>query len=123
LAVSNSQVYDNSVGIGAAAIGTGAVNVTVSDSVVAGNSFIGSYVATGAGATATLMVVRSVSANNGDGLHALNTGAILRIAESTVTGNAAGWKVFSGASVLSAGDNTIEDNASNQTAPPTYSPK
>jgi hypothetical protein len=123
MVVSNSQAYDNSTGIAAAAIGSGAVKATVSDSVVSGNSFIGFYVATGAGAPATLMVVRSVSANNGDGLHALNAGAILRIAQSTVTGNAAGWHVFSGASVFSAGDNTIEDNASNQTAPPAYAVK
>jgi hypothetical protein len=124
LTVTNSLSFNNgSTGVGVAAIGSGAVTATVSETVVAGNGLAGFYVATSGAAPAKLMVIRSVTSHNTAGLHVLNSLATLRIAQSAVTGNGSGWLVFSGGTVLSAGDNTIEDNASNETAPPTYSLK
>ena len=59
---------------------------------------------------ATLMLFHSVAASNGEGLEALGTGATVRAAQSMVTGNANGWRVFDGGAVLSYGDNYINGN-------------
>jgi hypothetical protein len=49
---------------------------------------------------------------------------MVRVADSTVTGNSRGWILgFNGGTVLSAGNNTIEGNEGNETAPPKYALK
>ena len=99
---------------------TGKVETTVFDSIASGNVSKG-FVAFSlpSQAPATLMLFHSVAANNGTGLDAFGTGATIRVAQSIVSGNANGWLGV----VLSAGNNTIEGNASNETAPPTYTMK
>lgn len=69
------------------------------------------------------MVFHSVAANNGTGLFLNGTGAILRVAQSMITGNTNGWSVFLGGVLLSDGDNTIEGNASNEATLTTYARK
>jgi Right handed beta helix region len=99
--------------------GTNTVNATVSDSVAAGNlNGAGFFSETGSGnAPTSIMVFHSVAANNGTGVFANGTGATVRLANSTLTGNTNGWQVFSGV-VDSYGDNYIDGNTNNQTAPP-----
>jgi hypothetical protein len=143
LSVSNSLVADNSFGIlvwpsGSGAVtavfnrveannnatngivvdgsnSTGTVKATVSDSVAANNGGYGFQAFTFAGhAPTTLMVVRSVSANNNQlGISAVGQGATLRVANSTVTGNTHGWEAISPGIVASYGDNYIDGNGSN----------
>jgi hypothetical protein len=119
------EVNNNSFGIvvtGSNSAGTNTVNATVSDSVAAGNG-LGFFSQTASGqAPTSLMVFHSVAANNLTGVEAETSGATLRLANSTVTGNANGW-VASGGAVLSDGDNTIEGNEANQGAPTTYARK
>jgi len=89
----------------------GTLNATVADSVAANNSN-GFFALSNAGqATTSLMVIRSVAANNGIGLRVANTpNATLRVGQSTITGNTATWSV-SGTGVLqSYGDNNIDGN-------------
>jgi len=45
-------------------------------------------------------------------------GATIRVGQSTVTGNGAGWSAVSSGVVDSYGDNYIDGNTSQQTAPP-----
>jgi hypothetical protein len=90
----------------------GTVKATVSESVVAGNRD-GFFSLTQTGnAPTSLMVFHSVAANNGTGVEADGPGATLRLANSTVTGNAHGW-VASGGIVDSYGDNYIDGNGAN----------
>jgi len=110
------EVYNNSgTGIevfGNATTGTmGTINVTVVDSVAAGN-FAGFRAATSPGqATTNLMLVRSVAADNGTGLVADGAAiATLRVGQSTVTGNTQSWHTDSGAVLRSYGDNDIDGN-------------
>jgi hypothetical protein len=94
---------------------TQTINVTVSDSLSAGNAASGIF----ADATAKIMVRNCTIANNGeDGLETSGTGATIRVTRSTVTGNANGWEVFGAGAVLSYGDNNIDGNTNVNTEPP-----
>ena len=64
-------------------------------------------------APTALSLFHSVSANNGTGISAQGVGATLRVAQSMVTGNAAGWIATSGGVVASYGDNYIDGNGAN----------
>jgi hypothetical protein len=99
---------------GAFSAGTDTINATVSDSVAAGNNS-GFVNATVSGqAPTSLMLFHSVAANNGTGVAVQGPGAILRLANSTVTGNTQhGWVAISSGVVDSYGDNYIDGNGSN----------
>jgi hypothetical protein len=95
----------------------------VSDSVASGNG-PGFYTFTASvQAPTTLTVFHSVAANNGYGLYAIGSGAIIRLDHSMVTGNGHGWSALSSGSVLSYGNNSIDGNVSNETAPPSIALK
>jgi hypothetical protein len=93
---------------------TNTVKATVSESVAAGNTQFGFVSFTPSGSAPTsLMVFHSVAANNGTGVVAQGTGATVRLANSTVTGNATGWSVDGTSLIGSYGDNYIDGNGSN----------
>jgi hypothetical protein len=103
--------------------GTNTIKATVFESVAAGNVIAGFFNFTQSGnALTSLMIFHSVAANNGFGVEAQGTGATVRLANSTVTGNTNGWVASSGV-LLSDGNNTIEGNGANEGAPPTYARK
>ena len=93
---------------------TGTVNATVSESVAAGNGARGFYSFTQPGnAPTSVLLFHSVAANNFVGVDVDFTGATLRLANSSVTGNAHGWNAqFSGV-LASYGDNYIDGNGAN----------
>jgi hypothetical protein len=95
--------------------GTGTINVTVYDTVVAGNGGDGFVALTSLGQSpTTLTLFHSVSANNSlKGLSATGLGATLRLAHSTVTGNANGWEALTSGVIQSYGDNYIDSNGPN----------
>jgi len=97
--------------------GSNTVNATVSDSVAAGNIEFGFYAFTQSGnAPTSLTVSHSIAANNGTGVRAEGlggTGATVRLANSTVTGNVIGWQAVSGGVMDSYGDNYIDGNEGN----------
>jgi len=99
---------------GSSSAGTNTINVTVSDSVAAGNSGVGFYNLTQSGNAPTgLTLYHSVAANNLSGVIANGLGATLRLANSTVTGNTNGWIATVSGVVASYGDNYIDGNATN----------
>jgi hypothetical protein len=99
---------------------TGTLQATVTDSVAAGNSAHSGFgVATGSGQAATsLMVSRSVAANNFYGIVADGAGATLWIGQSTVTGNVDGWDALNSGFVQSYGTNQINGNSTMQSQIP-----
>jgi hypothetical protein len=119
------ELYNNgSLGIyvdgGAAAAGS-TLNATVGDSVAAVNG-IGVQANTVVGhATTSLMVVRSVFANNGKGIVATST--FLRVAQSTVTGNNVSWEADQLALFQSFGDNNVIGNGDGDPVMPTIAKK
>jgi hypothetical protein len=99
----------------------GTINATVTDSVVTGSIGDGLLV-TALNSPTSLMVFRSVVANNNIGISASSTGsthATLRIGQSTVTGNTFGWEAVTTGIVQSYGDNKIDGNVEDQGPPPT----
>ena len=97
---------------------TQTINITISDSVSANNSFSGIAAISIGGTPVNVMVRNSTITNNrGDGLEASGSGANVRVTRSTVTGNASGWEIFSGGAVSSFGDNDIFGNGSANNAP------
>jgi len=109
-AVFNGTEIYNSGGDGLAVNGlqsTGTIKATVADSVSAGNGGSGFSLLT----NGSLMVVRSVSANNAAAGLASQGGqaAILRFGASTITGNFRGL-VRANAGLSSYGDNNVDGN-------------
>jgi len=103
---------NNIIGIRADGTGSsGGISVSISDSSSTGNLFAGMTAFTpAAGATTTVEIIRSASANNGTGLNSNGAAATLRIGYSTVTGNATGVNIANGATMTSLGNNLIADN-------------
>ena len=103
---------DNGIGIdGSKASSGGSIRATVSDSVAAGNGSSGFYAASIPAVSAVLMVVRSVTANNGYGLLTSDSNtANIDLAQSTVTGNTSGWLINTYGIIYSFGDNYIDGN-------------
>lgn len=104
------EAHNNSGGVIVRGGGAGTVKVTVNDSVAARTQGTG-FLSASAGAATSLMLVRSVAANNAFGVAQIGANAIARLAQSTVTGNDFG---LSGP-VLSYGDNYINGNGSSET--------
>jgi Right handed beta helix region len=108
---SRVELYNNG-GVGVVAIGslgTGAIDATVADSIAAGNDT--GFVVNSTSAATSLMLIRSVSANNRLGVATSGTAiARMRIGESTITGNAFSWGAFTGSLLRSYGNNNINGN-------------
>jgi hypothetical protein len=93
-----------------------AVDVTVSDSVSAGNH--DGISAESLGASANITVRNSTIINNSDaGLLAAFSGADIWITRSTITANATGLLAESGGAVMTFGDNDIFGNTSAGSTP------
>ena len=89
---------------------TAPVNVTVSDSAVAGNGQYGIGSTTNATGASFVMVRNIAIANNGIGMLAFGNIATLRVTRSTITGNATGLSAQNGATLVSYGDNDLDGN-------------
>jgi hypothetical protein len=118
-AVLDHVEVDNNASDGIAVNGSsssGTVNVTLSDSVVAGTTNTALYVTTDtllSEAPTTLMVFHSVAANNGTGIEADGAGAVLRVGQSTVTENSTGYDAASSGVIDTFGDNYFSGNSGN----------
>jgi hypothetical protein len=115
-------VMENNAGNGLSltSSATLAVNVTVSDSVLA-NNLNGVGVATNAG-TIEVMVRNCTIANNTNvGLSAnaaIANAVTIWVTRSTITGNGTGWSALNSGTVTSYADNNIDGNTNANTAPP-----
>jgi hypothetical protein len=90
---------------------SGSIKATMVDSVVSNNGTDGiSASSASASSPVDLMVVNAVAAGNGTGLLAAGASTIVRLAQSTVTGNTASWLVSAGGVLQSYGDNSINGN-------------
>ena len=104
-------------------ISTQTVNVTVSDSVSAGNGQSG-IVASSLNGRINIMVRNCTIANNRfDGLEADGSSATIRVTRSTITGNNLDWFITSPGKVLSYRDNNFDGNTSSNIEPPSLTYK
>jgi hypothetical protein len=113
-------VNNNVVGIRADALaGTGAINVSISDSEASGNAFHG-IVGLSAGPTVQMLVDGTTAAQNASqGVRAANSAnVVIRLSNSNVTGNGTGTLTLAGGQILSYGNNRIDGNTDDGVAPP-----
>jgi hypothetical protein len=89
--------------------GAAAINLAVRDSTASGNTGVGALVTSSV--PASMIVKSSTIADNANGLYVANAGAVLRVSDSTITGNT----VAVVGSVLSYGNNEINNNAGGET--------
>jgi hypothetical protein len=114
--IDRSGFYNNRTGINVTgASGTGALHVTVADSVASNNANFGFLVASAAGhSISTMTLTRVVSSGNDIGIEAFGQNATLLLAQSTVTGNTSGgFNASGGGAIRSYGDNSIDNNGGN----------
>lgn len=114
IAVLDRVRIQSAVAQGLLATGGGAgtsISVAIRDSSVSGGASHGiSVQATGAGSV-SMLIDRSMLANNGlSGVNATGAKALIRITDSTVTGNTSGLSVGSGASIENLAPNRIIGN-------------
>lgn len=146
IALSNTVIADNFLGVNIAPSGAGIVRaalnrvelynnlqglvvapqttsvsarVAVENSVVDGSAATGISVVTQGGSTdlTSVMMVGTLISNNGNALVANGDRAHLRIGQSTVAGNTATWQVSNGGVFQSYGDNYIAGNTFQPTPP------
>ena len=68
-------------------------------------------------------MVDSQVVNNNSGLDGLGTNATLFVGRTTISGNASGWAVFTGAILNSYGDNYVNGNAGGEDVMPLVATK
>jgi len=113
------EMYNNSLsGLFVFHQTTNTVKVSVADS-VAGNNGKSGFAVLAANGASSILVQRSVVANNGTGLAAFGGKATLRVGQSTITGNTTTWWASGGGTLRSYGDNNIDGNADGDPPPTT----
>ena len=70
-----------------------------------------------------LIIVRSVSANNGTGIVATGANSTVRVGQSTVAGNTSGWSITQGGILQSYGDNHVDGNVGDEGVMPVIAKK
>jgi len=92
---------------------TSVVKVSVRDSLIAGNSLVGMFADSSAGASVTFSASNNIVSNNGTGMGANTAGAKMWASGNTVSDNTTGLSQ-SGLGVFeSAGNNAVRNNGSN----------
>jgi hypothetical protein len=113
--IDRSAFYKSVIGLIANGVpGTGALDVSVTDSVASNHVSAGFAVISTPGHSLTnLMMTRITAAGNGVGIESSGATALLRISQSTVSGNTSGFQIVSSGNMWSYGDNYIDDNGAN----------
>jgi hypothetical protein len=108
------------------ATSTGAINVSVSDSEISGNTAIGIGVfeAVSGGSPSKVQAARTtISSNGGQGIYASRSLASVRVRQSVISGNTVGVQSQNGGQVISHGDNVLADNTTNGAFTATVAPQ
>jgi len=113
------HVENNTAGIKVdGTVGTGAINLSIVDSLSAGNSGSGlAVLSTAAHVTAVVMVNRSNISNNVIGLRGDGPLTTVRIGSSVIGGNGTGVSITGGATVQSYANNQLNGNTTDGTMP------
>lgn len=119
LTVNNTVLANNRVGLRANSTTTsGTIDVTVIDSTAASSAFHG-FVAHAPTGQIRMMLNRVRSIHNAEeGIRANGAGAVVTVGDSVVTGNATGVAPLTGGAILSYGNNQINGNTVNGTVTP-----
>jgi hypothetical protein len=115
-AVERTVFYDNLMGLRVVgANGTGAINVAVTDSIVADGvaGSTGFFIQSIPGQSPVdVALTRTTATGNTIGVSAAMN-ATIRLSQATIVANGTGYNIGSGATIFSYGDNTIANNGGN----------
>jgi parallel beta helix pectate lyase-like protein len=107
--IENSSASNNADGIDVGSSVAAAVNVTIENSSASNNSTNGILLGSTSSVTPRVMVRNSLVSNNQNGVVS-NSGGIILIAHSAVTGNSSAGALLNGGPIFSYGDNNIDGN-------------
>ncbi len=97
-------------------VANGSMNITISNSVISGSVIDGIVATSNAAATAIAMMVKNTqTVNNGYGIRSIGARSVVRVSDSTITGNTVGVETSSGGTMLTFGNNELEANGTNGT--------
>jgi hypothetical protein len=115
--VNLERVTVNGNAFGIAADGTGStsgINMTITDSMVGGNSQDGIVATTpGGGAPIGVYVKNTKSVNNNIGIRSIGPNVTVRVDNSAAIGNSIGLSFSSGGALLTFGNNAVQANSTN----------
>jgi hypothetical protein len=119
------SVLSNAFGIAAdGTSSTTGINVTISESVTAGNSQDGVIAVSSPGAAPIGMLLTNVkSSNNSYGVRSIGANVTVRVDSSKIAGDGIGLATSSGGSLLTAGNNIVEANGTNGSFTGSVAPK
>lgn len=122
--IRDTELTGNTVGVRAdASIGTGTIQINISNTVASHNRFHG-FVAIGGNGRVRMMLNDVVSSNNsGEGVRVVGPNVGVRIGRSTVSYNGTGITATGGGNILSYGDNFIDGNTVDGFTPPVSAQK
>jgi len=112
-----NRVTVSSNAFGIAVDGTGSttgINMTITDSVISGNSQDGIIAVTpSGGAPIGVLVKNTKSVNNSRGIRSIGPNVTVRVDNSAINGNSTGLSFSGGGALLSFGNNNVESNGAN----------
>lgn len=112
--VENSTFANNNVGIRAdTRLTSGRISLTVTDSVLSGNTYQGLVAEGGTGKVDVFLDDTTSSDNLTHGIRAINATATIRLSNSNIINNGTGTNTLNGGQIYSYGDNKIIANGVN----------
>jgi hypothetical protein len=116
VSISNSKIFNNTRGIrGDASATSGTVNIVVKDSVVTTNTLSGLSIVSGAVTPGLLTIEGTVASLNTSGVNSNGAAAVARLSSTVITGNTSGLLPASGGQIISYGNNILDANGSSNT--------
>jgi hypothetical protein len=113
VSVEKSVLSGNVYGLAIDTTGGGAgINVTVADSVLGGNKFDGIITVANPGPIGVTVDLTRAVDNGGFGIRSFGAASTIRVARSTITGNATGVAAQNGGQLVTSGSNLLVGNGS-----------
>jgi hypothetical protein len=112
VALERVTVNGNAFGIAAdGSNSTGGINMTIADSMIAGNAQDRIIATTpGGGAPIGILVTNTKSVNNGFGIRSIGPNVTVRVDNSKIIGNSTGLSFSGGGALLTSGNNAVRTN-------------
>lgn len=116
VSISNTKVFNNTRGVRGDASGTsGTVNIVVTDSVVTANTLSGLSIVSGAVSPGLLTITDTVASLNASGVNSNGAAAVARLSSTVITGNTSGLLPAAGGQIISYGNNIFDANGAANT--------
>lgn len=111
MSISNTKIFGNTMGVrGFANATTGSVEISISDSLISGNTFHGLVAQSEEGSTKIMIDDTQIVGNLSHGIRSVDANSIVRVNNSTITGNLVGVLSANGGSLRSYGNNALNGN-------------